>query len=174
MHKPNMDDATLAAHGIQFAKRWHRARAAYRFANRASHHLLGLIVKLALVAYFLFAILFLALRYAVLPHIDVYKGDIERLASHAVGNQVSIDRIYASWHGLHPSLFLGDVNLRDKAGRQLLSLPSVSATLSWWSVLALDVRFASLEVIRPDLDIRRAPDGKLYVAGIPLDSGKAD
>jgi uncharacterized protein (TIGR02099 family) len=160
--------------GGQLARRWHRARAAYRFANRASHHLLGFTVKLALVAYFLFAILFLALRYAVLPHIDVYKGDIERLASHAVGNQVSIDRIYASWHGLHPSLFLGDVRLRDKAGRQVLSLPSVSATLSWWSVLALDVRFASLEVIRPDLDILREPSGKLYVAGIPLENSKAD
>src|SRR4051812_32954678 len=109
MHKPNMDDATLAAHGGQLAKRWHRARAAYRFANRASHHLLGFILKLALLAYFLFAFLFLALRYAVLPHIDYYKGDIERLTSRALGNPVSISRIYASWHGLHPSLFLGDV-----------------------------------------------------------------
>jgi uncharacterized protein (TIGR02099 family) len=174
MHNSNMDDATLAAAGGQLARRWHRARAAYRFANRASHHALGFLLKLALLAYFLFAILFLALRYAVLPHIDVYKGDIERLASRALGNQVTVDRIYASWHGLHPSLFLGDVHLRDRAGRQLLSLPSVSATLSWWSVLAMDVRFASLEVIRPDLDIRRGSDGKLYVAGIALDTGRTD
>ncbi len=169
MQKTNTDES-----GIHLARRWHRARAAYRLLNRASHHVLGFTVKLALAAYFLFAILFLALRYAVLPHIDVYKGDIERLATRALGNQVTIDRIYASWSGLNPTLFLGDVHLRDKGGRQLLALPSVSATLSWWSILALDVRFASLDVIRPDLDIHRALDGKLYVAGIALDASKAD
>ncbi|MFP5391552.1 MAG: YhdP family protein, partial [Gammaproteobacteria bacterium] len=93
---------------------------------------------------------------------------IERLAGRALGNPVSIARIYASWHGLHPSLFLGDVVLRDRAGRQVLHLPSVSATVSWWSLVTAQPRFASLEIIRPDLDVRRDPDGKLYVAGMLL------
>jgi uncharacterized protein YhdP len=78
--------------------------------------------------YFAFAVLFLSLRYAILPNIDYYKGDIERAASRALGNPVSIARIYASWHGVRPNLFLGDVTLRDQTGRQALSLPSVSAT----------------------------------------------
>eukprot|EP01030_Chromulinospumella_sphaerica_P018085 gene18085-17934_t len=116
------------------ATRWHRLTAFYRFCNQASHHVLGFTVKLGLLLYFAFAILFLTLRYAVLPNIDHYKGDIERLASRAVGNAVSIDRVYASWHGLRPNLFLGDVVLHDASGRAALSLPSVSATLSWWSV----------------------------------------
>ena len=60
--------------------------------------------------------LFLFLRYAILPNIDYYKGDIERAASRALGSQVSIARIYASWHGLRPNLFLGDVTLRDAPG----------------------------------------------------------
>ena len=84
--------------------RWHRLRAAYRFCNLATHHALGFTVKLALLLYFAFTILFLALRYAVLPNIDHYKGDIERAASRAAGNQVTISRIYASWSGLRPSL----------------------------------------------------------------------
>jgi uncharacterized protein YhdP len=75
---------------------------------------LGFTVKLALLLYFAFAILFLSLRYAVLPNIDYYKGDIERAASRALGNPVSIARIYASWHGVRPNLFLGDVTLRDQ------------------------------------------------------------
>ena len=153
------------------AKRWHRARAAYRLANRVTHHALGFSVKLVLAAYFLFCIVFLFLRYAILPNIDYYKADIEHQASRALGNNVAITRIYASWHGLRPNLFLGDVILRDAQGRTVLSLPSVSATLSWWSVVALSPRFESLEIIRPELDVRRRADGKLSVAGIVLNGG---
>jgi uncharacterized protein (TIGR02099 family) len=159
---------------LHLAQRWHRARAAYRMANTASHHVLGFVVKLALLAYFLFAFVFLFLRYAILPNIDYYKGDIEKQASRALGSQVSITRIYASWSGLRPNLFLGDVILRDQQGRQVLSLPSVSATLSWWSVLAASPRFDALEIIRPDLDIRRNAQGKLSVAGIMLDPKGGD
>jgi uncharacterized protein (TIGR02099 family) len=159
---------------MPLAERWRRLRAAYRMANRASHHVLGFTVKLVLLAYFLFALCFLFLRWAVLPNIDYYKGDIERLASRAVGNQVTIQRIYATWSGLRPSLFLGDVLLRDKQGRQVLTLPSVLATVSWWSVPALDVRFESLEIIRPEIDVRREQDGRLFVAGIALDPRQGD
>jgi uncharacterized protein (TIGR02099 family) len=154
------------------AVRWHRMRSAYRLCNQATHHALGFVVKLVLLLYFVFAILFLTLRYAVLPNIDHYKGDIELLASRATGNPVSIARIYASWNGLHPNLFLGDVVLRDAHGAPALTLPSVSATLSWWSLAALDVRFDTLELIRPDLAVTREADGRLYVAGVYIDLNK--
>ncbi|MDQ2822623.1 MAG: TIGR02099 family protein [Pseudomonadota bacterium] len=149
--------------------RWQRARACYRYANLATHHVLGFVVKTTLLVYFAFAILLLVLRYLVLPNIDVYKPEIERLAGRALGNQVSIARIYASWHGLRPALFLGDVTLRDAAGRQVLALPSVSATLSWWSVMAREVRFDSLEFIRPQLDARRDASGAVFIAGVRID-----
>lgn len=154
---------------VPLAVRWQRLRSAYRVCNLATHHVLGFTLKLALLLYFAFAILLLALRYLVLPNIDHYKGDIERQASRALGNPVTIERIYASWSGLNPTLFLGDVVLRDQQGREVLALPSVSATLSWWSVAAADVRFESLELIRPKLDVLRTPDGKLYVAGAYID-----
>jgi uncharacterized protein (TIGR02099 family) len=153
---------------MPLAERWRRLRAAYRLANLASHHVLGFVIKTVALAYFLFAILFLLLRYAILPNIDYYKNDIENLASRALGNKVSIARIYASWRGLAPNLFLGDVVLRDPQGRQLLALPSVSATLSWWSVVTFEARFQSLEIIRPELDMRRGVDGRISVAGIAL------
>jgi len=172
MHNPE-PQAPLATQEPQqhspLAERWRRLRAAYRYANLASHHVLGFTIKLVLLVYFGLALLFLALRYAILPNIDMYKDDIERLASRALGNQVAIARIYASWNGLHPSLFLGDVTLRDAAGRQLLALPSVSATFSWWSVLAAEPRFETLELIRPRLDVRRSGDGVFYVAGVRID-----
>ena len=174
MHIPDHPPPQHAHPQLHLAQRWHRARAAYRMANTASHHVLGFIVKLALLAYFLFAFVFLFLRYAILPNIDYYKADIEKQAGRALGNQVSIARIYASWRGLRPSLFLGDVVLRDRQGRQVLSLPSVSATLSWWSVLAVSPRFDALEIIRPDLDVRRDAQGKVSVAGIVLDPKGGD
>jgi uncharacterized protein (TIGR02099 family) len=169
MQNPETEGVT--AH-LPMAERWRRLRAAYRICNLASHHVLGFTVKLALLLYFAFAILFLMLKYAVLPNIDYYKGDIERLASRAVGNQVSIARIYASWEGLRPNLFLGDVVLRDAQGRPALTLPSVSATLAWWSLLAGEARFETLDIIRPSLDVRRDAAGKLSVAGIALEGPK--
>jgi len=159
---------------VPLRARWARARACYRYANTASHHVLGFTVKTVLLAYFAFAVLFLVLRYAILPNIDVYKPDIERAASRALGNQVTIARVHASWRGLRPNLYLTDVRLRDRAGRQLLALPSVSATLSWWSVAAAEPRFESLEVNRPELDVRRGRDGIVAVAGVRIDPNKKE
>lgn len=165
------DEETVTDEG-PLAARWHRLRSAYRICNLATHHVLGFTLKLVLLLYFAFTILFLTLRYAVLPNIDHYKGDIERAASRAVGNPVTISRIYASWNGFRPNLFLGDVVLHDQQGRPALSLPSVSATLSWWSLAAADVRFHTLELSRPDLNILRDNTGRLYAAGVYIDPNK--
>lgn len=151
---------------------WRAAGIGYYRLNRLTHHALGLLLSLLVVAYFIFCTLFLALRYVVLPNIDHYKGDIEQLSSKVIGRPVSIARIYASWDGLHPYLSLNDVVIRDKQGRQALTLPSVSATLSWWSLLVADLRLDTLQINRPDLDIRREADGKLYVGGIFIDQSK--
>ena len=106
----------------------------------------------------------------VLPHIDSYKPDIERLASRALGNKVSIATIDASWSGLHPRLSLEKVVIHDRFGNDALTLPRVSATMSWWSVPAAELRFKSLEIDKPDMDVVRDAEGKLYVAGIYIDT----
>src|SRR5690242_9152786 len=80
--------ASGAHEHLPLAERWRRLRAAYRYANLASHHVLGFTLKAVLLVYFTFMLLFLALRWAVLPNIDLYKPDIERAASRALGNQV--------------------------------------------------------------------------------------
>jgi uncharacterized protein (TIGR02099 family) len=165
MQNPETEGVT--AH-LPMAERWRRLRTAYRICNLASHHILGFTVKLALLVYFAFTVLFLVLRYAILPNIDYYKGDIEKAASRAVGNPVSIARIYASWEGLRPNLFLGDVVVRDSQGQPALKLPSVSATFAWWSLLVGEAHFETLEIIRPTLDVRRDANGMLTVAGIAL------
>ncbi|QJE03143.1 TIGR02099 family protein [Massilia forsythiae] len=153
---------------------WQRLRAGYRYANLASHHVLGFLVKGTLLVYFALAVLFLVLRYAILPNIEVHKPDIERAASRALGNRVSIERIAASWNGLHPRLALGGLRVHDRAGRQLLALPQVAATLSWMSLAALEPRFESLVIDGPQLDVRRGADGVLQVAGVRIDPDKKE
>ncbi len=152
---------------------WWAARLAYAKFNALSHHSLRWMIRFLVLAYFIFCGLFLTLRYAVLPNIDNYKGDIERMVSQVVGRPVTIARVYASWNGLQPYLSLNEVTILDQDGRQALSLPSISATFSWWSVVARDVRLALLEINRPDLDIRRSADGSLFVGGILVDAGKS-
>ena len=165
MHNPDPQ----ASASVPLAVRWRRVRAAYRMANLASHHVLGFAVKLVLLVYFALAVLFLVLRYAILPNIDLYKGDIEGAASRALGARVTIDRLAASWHGLRPALILDHVRLHDARNRPALVLPKVDATLGWWSVAAFEPRFASLEITGPRLSIRRGVDGVFEVAGVRLD-----
>lgn len=144
----------------------------YRFANAASYRALGVLLKLAILLYFVFCALVLGLRYFVLPNIDNYKPDVEGMATHAIGNKVTIADIKASWSGLRPRLSLDKVVIHDQFGNAALTLPNVSATLSWWSVAVGDLRLHQLEINRPDMDVRRDADGRLFVAGILVDAGK--
>ena len=151
---------------------WYTAKECYRIANAATFPMLGVLLKLAVLVYFIFCALVLGLRYAVLPNIDSYKPDVENLASRAIGNRVTIGDIDASWSGLRPRLTLDTVVIHDKSGQAALTLPSVSATLSWLTLAVGELRLQQLEISRPDMDIRRDADGKLYVAGIHVDLGK--
>ena len=145
----------------------------YRTINSATHHALGILLGLMVIAYFAFCALFLVLRYAVLPNIDRYKVQVEQIATDAIGRPMSIGTIHASWRGLRPRLTLNNVVIHDKQGQQALSLPKVSATLSWWSVMVADLRLDTLEITRPDMDIERDAEGRLYVAGILIDSARS-
>ncbi len=148
-------------------------RDGYRAVNDATHHALGALLTLTVVAYFIFCALFLTLRYAVLPNIDRYKTDVEQMATRVIGKPVAISTIHASWRGLRPHLTLNNVVVREKDGGQALNLPKVSATVSWWSIPAFDLRLDTLEISRPDVDIGRDAQGNFFVAGILVDPRKS-
>jgi hypothetical protein len=149
---------------------WRAGIATYRHANLVTHHLLGALLTLVVVAYFLFCGLFLGLRYVVLPNVGYYKAEVEHIVSKTVGNPISIGTIQASWHGLQPRLVLDNVVVHDKGGQPALTLPQVAATISWRSALVGAVRLASLEINKPDLQIERDAQGNLFVAGILVNS----
>src|SRR3569832_2820803 len=88
---------------------WRAFDKAYQAANKVTHHALGMLLMALLVVYFVFCGMFLALRYVVPPIIDRYMPQVEQVASYAIGRQVSIATIHASWRGLRPYLLLYNV-----------------------------------------------------------------
>ena len=129
---------------------------------------------LGLVAgYFLFCVLFLGLRYLVLPNIDHYKPQVSQLVGSLLNRPVTINGIRASWHGLQPRLQLENVVIQDDRGERALQLPQVNATLSWLTVLG-QLRLSSLELLGPHLEIERDASGRFFVAGIGIDTDQSD
>lgn len=126
--------------------------------------------------YFGFIALVLVLRYSILPNIETHRPAIERLASQALGQTVGIGRIEASWDGINPDLNLFDVRVHDAEGRPALTFSHVEAILSWLSVPSGKLKLRLLRIDQPTLNLRRDPNGRFFVAGIPLsdDADQAD
>ncbi|MFA7293617.1 MAG: DUF3971 domain-containing protein, partial [Rhodocyclaceae bacterium] len=129
---------------------------------------------LLLLAYFAFAGLILTLRYSVLPNIELYRGDIEQMASRALGLPVRIGGITAAWDGLQPDLTLSEVTVADTEGRPALAFSRIEAILNWSSLARRQLRLSLLAIDEPVLHIRRDAKGGLLIAGIPISEGESD
>lgn len=153
---------------------WRTLVAGIASANRITHHALGGLFIGLVILYFVFCGAFLSLRYVVLPNIDHYKTEVETLASHLLQRPVTINAINANWSGLNPRLRLDNLVVYNQQGERALILPEVVATVSWWSALKLQLQLDHLEISRPDLEIERDSEGRLFVGGIHLDTEKKD
>ncbi len=102
-----------------FPARW----APLRWGARVA---LGLI----LAAWSLLLIAWLILQWAILPHIEQWRGPIETRASAALGVPVRIGSIEVRTSGWVPSIELRDVILLDRMQRAALRLPRVVAAVS--------------------------------------------
>ena len=140
----------------------------FGLSNPITAVLWPLLVRAFWLLYFGFVVLVLVLRYSVLPHIEDYRADIERLASRELGLAVSIGRIEASWEGINPDLSLLDVRVADAEGRPTLAFSKIQAILSWWSVPSGQLTLRLLSIDEPTLNLRRDTSGRFYIAGIPL------
>lgn len=110
-----------------------------------------------------------ALHFVIVPRIAEFRPTLEQQVSRLLGVTVRIGAIETRSNGLIPSLELSDVRLLDALGRESLKLPSVLAALSARSIMGLGLE--QLTIDRPELDVRRSSDGKIWVAGILLSSG---
>ncbi|MDH5539981.1 MAG: AsmA family protein, partial [Rhizobacter sp.] len=116
----------------------------------------------------LLVLAWLALHWAILPHIQQWRPQIEARASEALGATVNIGHIEVRSSGWVPALELRDVVLRDAQGRPALSLPRVATALSPRSLLALEPRLEQLLIEGAHLEVRRDADGRVFVAGLDL------
>lgn len=128
-----------------------------------------------LLAYFVAASAMLGIRYLVLPHIDAWRPEIEKRLSNALGAQVTMGEVAASWSGLNPTLALENLRLRDRqTNQELLYVPDAFAVVSWRSIFALDLRLRQLEINGVHLSGSRRPDGRIVLAGTLLDEASND
>jgi uncharacterized protein (TIGR02099 family) len=118
--------------------------------------------------FFALAALVLVTRFWLLPDIERYRDQIVAAVSRTVGQPVRIGGIDASWFGLNPRIQLRDVRIYDRAGHEVLALPSIDNRLAWSSLLRGEIKVHSLAIDGLRVQIRRDADGALHVAGMKL------
>src|SRR5947209_640701 len=94
--------------------------------------------------FFAVAALVLALRFWLLPNVELYRDAIVGAVSRTVGQPVRIGGIEAGWLGVDPRISLHDVRIYDREGREALVLPSVDNVISWTSLVRGKVKLRSL------------------------------
>ncbi|MBX3653852.1 MAG: TIGR02099 family protein [Ramlibacter sp.] len=127
---------------------------------------------LLLTVWLVFALAWGALHGWIVPRIGEFRPDLEIEATRVLGVPVRIGEITARTEGLVPSFELANVVLLDPQGREALRLPRVVAALSPRSLWNLG--FEQLYIDRPELDVRRGADGRIYVAGLDFSRGGGD
>lgn len=120
-------------------------------------------------AWIVMIMLWAALHFVIVPRIAEFRPLLEQQVSRKLGVTVRIGDIVGRSNGLIPSLELTDVRLLDTQGREALKLPSVLAALSARSLMGLGLE--QLTIDRPELDVRRSKDGRIWVAGLPMPTG---
>jgi uncharacterized protein (TIGR02099 family) len=138
-------------------------------------HWLALILRILLwlvgAAWLLFGLSWFVLHGWIVPRIGEFRPRLEIEASKALGVPVRIGGITAHSRGMIPSFELSDVTLLDAQGREALRLPRVLGALSPSSIWGLG--FEQIYIDKPELDIRRAADGKIYVGGLDVSQDRA-
>lgn len=127
---------------------------------------------LMLVVALLLATAWGALHGWIVPRIGDYRVQLQEQAGQALGIPVRIGSLTARSNGLIPAIELGDVTLLDAQGHTALRLPRVVVALSPRSLWHFG--FEQLYIERPELDIRRTADGRIFVAGLLFSNAASD
>ena len=102
----------------------------------------------------------------IVPRIDMWRAEVEQMATQALGAPVRIEAVSGKTDGLFPSIHLQGLAVLDPKGREALKLPTIIATISARSVLRWGLE--QLYVQAPEIDIRHLADGRWQVAGLDM------
>jgi uncharacterized protein (TIGR02099 family) len=138
------------------------------FLRHSLNWLMRLTKIVSAVAAVLFALAIIVLRYWLLPDIEQYHDRITSSLSDAIGNPLTIGKIQGDWQGLLPHLNFTDVRILDEQRQPALVLQRIDGNVSWMSLFTAELRLASLEIVRPELLIRRDKQGNIFVGSVAL------
>lgn len=110
----------------------------------------------------------LYLNFWIVPRIDQYRPELEKIFSGRLGATLQIGRLQAIHHGLFPELRIYDATVRDEQGQIALTVGQINAQLSVWALLGLDIQFSKLILQEPTLRIYRREDNHIFIAGIDI------
>ena len=139
-----------------------RPRLAY--AARAARWVLRGVALLVLAL----GLVWSALHFVIVPRIDVLRPWLLEQAQQRSGLNLQMDAIEVTSNGWVPELALRGVRLLDAQGATALALPEVHVAFSSASILVGEVEQIALQ--GADLEIRRDPQGHIWVAGLPVQS----
>ena len=105
-----------------------------------------------------------ALHWVIVPRIGEFRPQLESRVSQALGVRVRVGAVVAESNGMVPSFELTDVTLLDAQDRVALRLPRILIAISPRSLWRLG--FEQIYIDQPELDIRRAADGKITIGGL--------
>lgn len=121
-----------------------------------------------LLLYVVAALGVLGVRHVLLPNIEHYKPAIQQQLSGMLNGQVHLGKLRASWHRFNPRLEIEQFVLHGSKGEPVLSVPRVSAVLSWRTLFTGTPQFVYLDASAIDLTIRRDAQGHLALLGQSL------
>jgi len=126
-----------------------------------SRNLLRALEILAWTVFFVFAVVFLVVRYWLLPNVENYRAEIVAAISRSAGLPVKIGALSTDWQGLRPRVSIADVRVYDSDGREALVLPSVENVVAWRSLFVGELRLHSFVIDGPKLAVRRDAGGEV-------------
>lgn len=133
-------------------------------AARAGRWLVGALALLALAL----GLLWSALHFVIVPRIDAFRPWLLEQAQQRSGLNLQMDAIEVSSNGWVPELALRGLRLLDAQGATALALPEVHVAFSSASLLVGEVEQIALQ--GADLEVRRDPQGRIWVAGLLVQS----
>ena len=134
-------------------------RPRYRWAARLAVWLARALVLLLLAL----AGLWGSLHFLIVPRIDVFRPWLLEQAQQRSGLRLELDAMEVASNGLVPEVTLHGLRLLDAQGVTALALPEVHVAFSSASLLLGQVE--RISVRGADLEVRRDPQGRIWVAG---------
>ena len=114
------------------------------------------------------ALALLILRAWVWPQLDRWREPLQALVSKTLARPVQIGQITGAWSGAAPVLVVRDLRIDAPDGRAGLTALSLRGVLSPAALWTGELRFSSLVIEQPRIQVTRNAQGEIALAGWPM------